>query len=138
MHTFILLAALGMYQPAAADDARLHRPVPGRGHCAYWMARTPGGKPQDLLIISPAPDSEAPMRSQLRFEGSAFDIDDGVLLGDAISWRSDRDGFLGTGVMLRTSALSAGIHRITMSATDSEGNVSSATITLRVVAPRSD
>lgn len=134
MHTLILLAALGMYQPAPADGARVYRAV-GRGHCEYWMARTPGGKPQDLLIISPAPGSAVPMQSQLRFEGSAFDIDDGVLQGDAIGWRSDRDGFLGTGVMLRTSALSAGIHRITMSATDSEGNVSSATITVRVVAP---
>jgi hypothetical protein len=91
-------------------------------------------RPQDAMIVSPAPGSVVPLRSQVRLEGSAFDADDGVLLGKAISWRSDRDGPLGSGVMLRTSSLSVGRHVLTMRASDRDGNTASAEVVLVVVA----
>lgn len=91
-------------------------------------------RPQDLLIVSPGLDSTVAAGAQVRLEGSAFDADDGVLLGQAIAWHSDRDGPLGRGIMLRTSALSVGRHRLTMTATDSDGNAASASVDLRVEA----
>jgi hypothetical protein len=88
--------------------------------------------PLDLLVVSPAPGSVVAAQEQVRFEGSAYDCHDGVLAGDAIAWYSDRDGLLGTGVMLRVSSLSQGVHTVTMTATGSGGQSASATFSLRV------
>lgn len=97
-------------------------------------ARPPCAAPLDLLVVSPAPGSVVAVQEQVRFEGSAYDCHDGVLAGDAIAWYSDRDGLLGTGVMLRVSTLSQGVHAVTMTATGSDGQSASATFNLRVEA----
>ncbi|MTW10883.1 hypothetical protein GM658_09725 [Pseudoduganella eburnea] len=86
----------------------------------------------DLLVVSPAPGSVVAVQEQVRFEGSAYDCHEGVLAGDAIAWYSDRDGLLGTGVMLRVSTLSQGAHTVTMTATGRDGQSASASFSLRV------
>jgi hypothetical protein len=96
-----------------------------------------GGQPScdaalDLLVVSPAPGSVVAVEEQVRFEGSAYDCHDGVLADDAIAWYSDRDGLLGTGVMLRVSTLSQGLHTVTMEATGRDGRSASASFSLRV------
>ncbi|MFV9503361.1 MAG: PKD domain-containing protein [Oscillochloridaceae bacterium umkhey_bin13] len=66
-------------------------------------------------------------------EATAYDLEDGELEGEAITWMSDRpDGNLGSGNVLNTSSLSTGVHQITVTATDSDGQTSSATRTITI------
>ena len=62
----------------------------------------------------------------ITFSGTAADAQGHQLDGTALVWTSSIDGDIGTGSTLITSALSAGDHHITLSATDSGG---AATIT---------
>jgi hypothetical protein len=62
-----------------------------------------------------------------------YDAEDGDLPGTAIAWRSDRDGELGTGLVLALRWLSAGEHTISATATDSTGATAVDTIRLTVV-----
>lgn len=52
------------------------------------------------------------------FRGHASDGEEGVLTGDALTWRSNRSGVIGHG-QLFSRALPAGDHTITLTATDS-------------------
>ena len=56
-------------------------------------------------------------------------MEDGRISGDALEWRSDRDGLLGTGGSLSRKAwqLSEGVHLITLTARDAAGVSSVAT-----------
>jgi len=51
---------------------------------------------------------------------------------ESLVWTSDVDGALGTGAEVVVDTLSTGMHRITLSATDSDGNVGQAAIRLLV------
>jgi hypothetical protein len=53
--------------------------------------------------------------------GIAYDMDDGTLEGEALSWESDVDGHLGHGSELMAPPLTPGVHTITLSAQDSNG-----------------
>ena len=74
-------------------------------------------------ISWPMDDSVFAGDQQVSLEGSGTDREDGVLPGTSLEWRSDIDGFLGTGRnLLRTAnELSEGNHILTLSATDSGG-----------------
>jgi Tol biopolymer transport system component len=65
-------------------------------------------------------------------EAAAWDIDDGTLNGDAVTWTSSRDGALGTGASLPLYDLSVGSHTITMTARDSDDNTVTDSITISV------
>ena len=60
----------------------------------------------------------------------AQDIEDGPLSGDSVVWTSSLDGALGTGSELVVGELSPGLHQITVTATDSDGNQSTASFDL--------
>lgn len=61
--------------------------------------------------------------------GVARDLEDGQLTGTSLAWTSSIDGPLGTGGTLNVP-LTAGVHTITLTATDSTTNTDSASITL--------
>jgi hypothetical protein len=63
----------------------------------------------------------------ITFSGSGTDEEDGDLNGSSLVWTSDIDGTIGTGTTVITSALSAGDHEITLTATDSEGGAHTST-----------
>ena len=65
-------------------------------------------------------------------EAAAWDIDDGTLDDGAVTWSSSLDGALGTGASLPVYDLSAGSHTITMTASDSDNNIVTDTITITV------
>ena len=70
----------------------------------------------------------------ITFRGRGRDLEDGALSGSALEWRSSRDGLLGQGSTLSTSALSPGTHTITLQVVDSGGASGRATISLTVEA----
>ena len=85
-----------------------------------------------VLIIAPANNSGALYGTTVIFIANATDPEDGVLTGNAISWQSDRDGFLGYGPSLTVPDLSEGTHLITVTVTDKTGNTSTDSISLTI------
>ena len=66
------------------------------------------------------------------FTGSAMDLEDGALTGASLVWTSNLEGEFGQGADFR-AMLSVGQHTVTLTATDSEGNVGVDTLTFNVV-----
>lgn len=98
-----------------------------------------GGAPQ-VDILGPVEQSNgAPhtvtVGTSVTFTGSAVDVEDGALGGAALVWTSNFDGPLGTGSSFSTDALAAGMHTVTLSATDSDGNEAKATVLVIVKPP---
>lgn len=71
------------------------------------------------------------------FEGTADDPEDGALDGRFLGWTSSRDGRFGIGRALAASDLSTGQHRITLTATDSDGATAEDEISVVVAENRS-
>ncbi|HBY98668.1 MAG TPA: hypothetical protein DEP84_32765, partial [Chloroflexi bacterium] len=93
------------------------------------------GSPPLAVILEPATGTSAEPGSLVVLQGMATDVEDGPLSGTRLSWRSDRDGDLGTGEELAVESLSQGTHQITLTATDSDGQSGSATVTIYVGTP---
>jgi PKD repeat protein len=82
-------------------------------------------------INSPASLAVVAAGDNVVLNGSATDWEDGVLTGTALAWTSNVDGALGTGEVV-TTALTAGGHVITLTATDSQTATGTDTISLFV------
>jgi hypothetical protein len=68
--------------------------------------------------------------------GAAFDLEDGRLAGDALRWRLESLGEMGTGEVLELFAMPRTIYRVTLEASDSDGQTGSASINISVAARR--
>ncbi|MCC6521329.1 MAG: hypothetical protein IT373_01585 [Polyangiaceae bacterium] len=66
------------------------------------------------------------------FSGSATDLQDGALTGSALVWTSSLDGVIGTGAPFNYLP-SVGVHVITLTATDSDLNEGTDSITITMV-----
>src|SRR5450830_953008 len=121
--------------PGAAGTARIKVVVSDGANSAaavsepFSVARK---VPQDVQILAPLANAAYPRDTEVQFEGTAYDIDDGMLDDAAVTWRSSLDGVLGNGAFVATTGLRPGTHAITMSATDSDGNTREATTTVRI------
>lgn len=73
--------------------------------------------------------------TSVTFTGSANDAEDGALTGGSLVWTSNVDGQIGTGTSFNTSALTAGMHTVTLTATDSDANEAKATVLVIVKPP---
>ncbi|UCB59620.1 MAG: hypothetical protein JSW72_05635 [Candidatus Bathyarchaeota archaeon] len=89
--------------------------------------------PMDLAgnTIGP-PEGPVFLGDPVVLKGSAFDPEDGVLNGTALTWTSDLNGTLGSGRVLAVPDLMVGTHNITLTATDSDGNNSTDSFTITV------
>jgi len=85
-----------------------------------------------VSILSPADGSEVPGGEPVTFQALATDAEDGVLGGEAVTWASSLDGPLGDGTVLTVPLLSPGTHQVTVTATDSQGAATSASISVAV------
>ncbi len=87
------------------------------------------GAPPTASIYHPGDGETRAAGVPVPFTGAASDAEDGTLSGAALVWASDIDGQIGTGESFE-AALAAGVHVITLTATDSDGNVAKDAITL--------
>jgi hypothetical protein len=92
------------------------------------------GKPPQVAILMPQEGTAIEQGERLILRGAGSDLE-GELEEAAFTWASDRDGLLGVGRRLETTALSPGPHTITLAAEDDDGQVGAASVTVEV-APR--
>jgi uncharacterized repeat protein (TIGR01451 family) len=78
-------------------------------------------------ILNPTSGASLPIDDLLVLQGFGSDFEDGMLPDVAMAWSSDRAGPLGFGMTLPVENLAAGLHVITLTVTDSNGQSSSAT-----------
>ncbi len=88
----------------------------------------PGSAPQ-AQINHPGDMETRPANMDIPFIGVATDAEDGDLSGAALVWTSDVSGDIGTGLTFN-APLPAGTHVVTLTATDSDGNTGTDSITL--------
>ena len=88
-----------------------------------------GRKPPEAFITYPAEGASFMPGVSLFLQGTAYDLEDGVLPDSAYHWTSDKDGDLDTGAS-NLVILSPGPHVITLTVTDSDGNTAVKTIRL--------
>jgi subtilase family serine protease len=86
----------------------------------------------NATILSPSTGRSFLQDDIIGFKASAYDPQDGVLDGEELVWTSSIDGLLGTGSSLEKTRLSPGVHRITLTATDSDGNKDRVQISITV------
>ena len=96
-----------------------------------------GAVGQSLTVTITAPESGTtwPAADMVQFAGEAEDPEDGPLAGNALVWKSDRDGDLGTGTNVTVDTLSPGGHNVTLTATASDGASATDTIFVWVSEP---
>jgi hypothetical protein len=75
-----------------------------------------------ITSISPGEAEVVPSDSPVLFTAACYDAEDGPLSGEAVRWTSDREGDLGTGDWLLAPELGSGWHRVTVTASDSDGH----------------
>lgn len=87
------------------------------------------GKPPQATINHPG-DMEMRVAGVLfPFIGVANDPEDGALSGASLVWTSDLSGQIGTGTMF-DATLPVGTHKVTLTATDKDGNKATDSLTL--------
>jgi hypothetical protein len=91
------------------------------------------GKPPQVQILMPQDGTASEQGERLILRGTGSDLE-GELEDGAFIWTSDRDGVLGTGRWIETTALSTGSHTITLTATDRDGQTGTDSVTVNVTA----
>jgi len=92
---------------------------------------TSTNKPPVVSIDDPMNFAVYIQGDTVEFIGSGKDPEDGPLSGDSLVWTSNISGKIGTGASF-SIAIAAGLHTITLTATDSTGATASEEITLNV------
>ncbi len=85
-----------------------------------------------VTISSPTAGSNYQPGATITFSGSATDVEDGSLTGSSLVWTLDNTTQIGTGSSFTKTDISTGVHTVTLTATDSDNNETSA-ITLFTV-----
>lgn len=103
----------------------------------FGVARLVGNGGQDPTVTITLPSNGASyvQGTAMTLTGTATDPEDGTLSG-SISWRSNIDGFLNNGASISCpvnfACLSVGIHLITASITDSDGQIDEDSIAVEI------
>jgi len=96
---------------------------------------TPVPLPASATITAPASGTNFFQGDLITFSGSGADAMGAPITGSSLVWASDLDGQIGMGATFSTSALSVGAHMITLTATNSQGQSGSTSISIGVNAP---
>jgi len=99
------------------------------------LTMTAAGNPT-VRIIAPIPNPNVVylVDQIITFQATAHDANIGAIAENNVVWTDNVDGFLGTGSTL-PHTLSAGVHHVTVTVTDSVGRSASDTITILVTGP---
>jgi hypothetical protein len=88
---------------------------------AFTVAR----KSPSVTYVFPDPGAVFAGSETIWLQGAGFDPEDGAI--EDLSWRSSLDGSLGIGSSLPVAGLSPGLHSVTVTARDSDGNAATRT-----------
>jgi hypothetical protein len=88
--------------------------------------------PPVVVIQTPTSGSTHLVGAAISFSGTAVDVVEGNLTGDALVWTSSLDGEIGRGQAFTRSDLREGVHTITLSATSTRGATGSTSILINV------
>jgi hypothetical protein len=91
----------------------------------------PNKAPQ-INSVLPLSGTNYVLSQTISFEAQTYDIEDGALPDDHITWESDLDGVLGTGALLQLDTLSLGTHHITLSVRDNQNVYTTTTLVITV------
>ncbi len=83
-------------------------------------------------MTSPSNNDIFTLGDVIVFTGAAEDVEDDQLTGNHLAWTSDLDGQIGIGETFSSRDLSEGVHRITLTATDSDGAPDSVAVRITV------
>ena len=92
-------------------------------------------QPPTATITAPASGTSVVQGTNITFNGSGSDPEDGALTGASLTWASSVNGAIGTGASFTTGGLSVGTHTITLTARDSQGATGTASITV-IITPK--
>jgi hypothetical protein len=95
----------------------------------------PVGAPPTAQINHPGDAEERVVDVPIPFLGEATDPEDGALSGASMVWTDSIEGEIGQGEQFDAALLTLGDHVITLTATDADGNVGEATVSLVIVEP---
>ncbi|MBI4606727.1 MAG: hypothetical protein HY721_32590 [Planctomycetes bacterium] len=123
--------------------------LPGCDQCRFRLRASDGihtvdfdsdlfalpSRPPAVMILRPAAGARFRAGAAIAFSALAYDPEDGPLGAGAFEWLSDRDGALGGGASIETSALSAGPHTVSVTATDSDGDLAAAAVSIVIEPP---
>lgn len=118
---------------AGSADARV-RVTAGDGFrngSATSAAFTVASQPPAVFISHPAEGGSFGEAEEIQLAGGGRDNQDGALGDAALSWRSDRDGPLGSGGQLAVY-LSVGSHTLTLRGVNSAGQATETSVTVTV------
>jgi len=91
-----------------------------------------GGCTPIVTIIAPANGDTFEAGEEIVFEGKATDPQHSDLTVDAFVWTSDKDGEIGTGASFMSSDLSKGVHTITLTVTDPNGQAGQSSVKITI------
>lgn len=123
--------------PGSTTGGRL-RVIASDGFRVNWDASdapfTVSNRPPRLSLRLPPAHETFSRDQQVLFEAEAQDLEDGPLPDERLVWSSSRDGVLGVGRFLsrEATALSEGVHEITVTATDLAGLSQQATVSIEI------
>jgi len=109
----------------ASDDVNT---AEDRSDAAFTLTR----KAPQAYIAEPKSGTEFESGTTVVLRGMSLDAEDGSLGDEAYAWSSNLSGTLGTGEELWVSDLAAGVHRIILAATDSDGDTGTDEIVIYV------
>ena len=94
-------------------------------HIDEWLLVEQSGTTDSNLVVSIEEPGDGDIFTEgetITFRGIANDAQEGELSADALAWDSSLDGVLGSGSLIHRTDLSVGIHRVTLTATNSRGD----------------
>lgn len=128
-----------LWGESAGDDFRIER---AQGYLIHMKEPKQWSRVEEditkapsVTILSPLDNFTCNQGVDLQFTGSALDYEDGTLAGEVLVWVSSIDGQIGQGTSFTKNDLSVGLHTITMTATDSHGNIGNDQITMTILEP---
>ena len=94
----------------------------------------PDPGPQDPVaqINHPGDGENRAVNVPIPFIGLANDPQDGMIPADKLVWTSDLEGQIGVGAQFDAPLTMVGTHKVTLTATDLDGNMGTASITLNI------